>query len=260
LKIKQNKNIAVTIERNLWDFLKIFSDFEDSYTSAFWEYYWLKTNSNDWPNFIYYLNLISINVQDLNRHFSSSKNSTIPSNLLIGPSSKPENIVEILIDNSYGFVDNWTGMIFEKDSKSIRSKYIEGLTIQKVNNDLSFNNWLNICKEVFFFNKSIDEEKFRTLLIDKRIKMYLGYMNGLPVASSLLFINSNSIGLYNIGTIKEYRKLGIGYNMTVTPITDLSENKIELPIILQSTATGESVYTSIGFRKVCDFYIINNVK
>ena len=77
--------------------------------------------------------------------------------------------------------------------------------------------------------------------------LYTGYVNEKPVATSLGYISDDVMGIYNIATVPEYRRKGIGRMMTL----DLMLRGINEGVkasILQSSVMGKGVYEKLGFK------------
>lgn len=249
-----NENsITFLTEKNLWSFLSYFGDINSNYSCELFDYNWVKTDNCDWPSFINYINLKGSDSIEL---FIQRTRQSNPSLCLIGPHSSPEDISEGLIENSFKLVDVWSGMEYDKSSKN-QLMNIDNFTIQKVEDLQMLWSWIKTCKMIFFPKKKINEQKFTALLNDKRFTLYIGLYDNFPVATSLSFHCDGVYGLYNIGTLKEHRNKGIGFNMTYCPIEEILQKNNNEPIILQATSIGEPVYKKLGFNKVCDFIILS---
>jgi GNAT superfamily N-acetyltransferase len=82
-------------------------------------------------------------------------------------------------------------------------------------------------------------------------KLFLAYMDGMPVASSILFINKDTAGIYFVSTLPAYRGKGIG--LALTNYTMLYAKKLGLNLcILQASELGLNMYMRAGFNKYCD--------
>lgn len=82
-------------------------------------------------------------------------------------------------------------------------------------------------------------------------KLFLAYLDGLPVASSMLFINRDTAGIYFVSTLPAYRGKGIG--LALTNYTMLYAKKLGLNLcVLQASELGLNMYMRAGFNKYCD--------
>ena len=94
----------------------------------------------------------------------------------------------------------------------------------------------------------LDTPEFATL---PGTTLYLGFIDDVPVAISLLFVTNGIAGIYNVATVPEVRRRGIGAAMTWQAIEDGFQSGCELAY-LQSSPMGLSLYERIGFRKMSD--------
>lgn len=80
-------------------------------------------------------------------------------------------------------------------------------------------------------------------------KMYVGYLNGKPVATNILFNGAGVAGVYGVGTLPEARRKGIGTAITLKPLLDAREEGYYYAVLF-SSRMGYSVYQRLGFREV----------
>lgn len=80
-------------------------------------------------------------------------------------------------------------------------------------------------------------------------KYFVGYVDGKPVGTSFLFSLAKAGGIFTVGTLKEYRKRGIGTTMTVHAAMESIKAGNDLHTL--QTAKGgnaEGLYRKIGFE------------
>jgi GNAT superfamily N-acetyltransferase len=76
--------------------------------------------------------------------------------------------------------------------------------------------------------------------------LYVGYLDGLPVATAQLTVGGGVAGLYNVITVESYRRRGIGTALTTRPLLDARAVGFTTAV-LQATAAGARVYQQLGF-------------
>ncbi|CAN5324467.1 hypothetical protein BH23CHL1_BH23CHL1_12050 [soil metagenome] len=96
--------------------------------------------------------------------------------------------------------------------------------------------------------KPLDTAEFATI---PGVTLYLGFIGDVPVAISALFLTAGIAGIYNVTTVVDVRRRGIGAAMTWCAIADGFNAGCDLAY-LQSSAMGFSGYERMGFRKVID--------
>jgi len=79
-------------------------------------------------------------------------------------------------------------------------------------------------------------------------QMYVGLLDGEPVASNMLFNGGGIAGVYAVATVQHARRLGIGAAITLTAFQDALALGYRYGGLF-STALGEPVYRRIGFRR-----------
>jgi ribosomal protein S18 acetylase RimI-like enzyme len=80
-------------------------------------------------------------------------------------------------------------------------------------------------------------------------QIYVGYLDGKPVASSILFLGAGVAGVHGVGTIPEARNQGIGTAMTLKPLRVAREQGYHFAVLF-SSRMGYPVYKRLGFREV----------
>jgi len=81
---------------------------------------------------------------------------------------------------------------------------------------------------------------------------YLAWMEGVPVAASLLFLGAGVAGIYNVGTLEGYRGRGLGTLVTTAALAAGKAAGYRVAV-LQSSEMGESIYRRIGFEGWFDY-------
>jgi ribosomal protein S18 acetylase RimI-like enzyme len=85
-------------------------------------------------------------------------------------------------------------------------------------------------------------------IYDAPWRLYVGYVDGKPVATNLAYNGGGVTGLFCIATVPEYRGKGIGTAITLAPLYAAYENSQYA--VLFASESGMPVYERIGFRYV----------
>ena len=80
-------------------------------------------------------------------------------------------------------------------------------------------------------------------------RLYVGYWQGRPVATNLLFNGAGVAGLYCVGTIPEARGKGFGKAITLKPLLDARAEGYRYGVLFASEE-GLPMYQRLGFRLV----------
>ena len=180
----------------------------------------------------------------------------------------------------------WTGFNneysdFQKDIEKIGLSYVETETGMAVSvNELDFEIFCNRLEIKFISSEellrdfitvyknlipndasAIDEfyTKAASFILNPNsdLKLFVGFYEGMPVATSALFLQDNVAGVWDVTTLPKFRRKGIGTDMTVHALKyaqDLYNCEVG---VLTASSDGESVYRKLGFRKIKEFRIAN---
>lgn len=84
---------------------------------------------------------------------------------------------------------------------------------------------------------------------------YVGYADGVPVATTATVIEGGVIGIYSVGTVPEHRRRGYAEaTMRAVLAIERERSGIETTV-LQSTSAGLPLYERMGYRKVTRFSV-----
>jgi GNAT superfamily N-acetyltransferase len=91
------------------------------------------------------------------------------------------------------------------------------------------------------------------------IEMFLGYSEGKPVCTSMLFQTGDIAGIYWVSTLPEYRRRGFGEAITLRAVI-AGKNRGCTLANLQASAMGKPVYERIGFDNPYDYLAYRSPK
>ena len=84
------------------------------------------------------------------------------------------------------------------------------------------------------------------------VAIYLGHVDGEPVATSLAVTAEGVVTLFNVATAPEARRRGYGAAMTMAPALAARSQGVAVAA-LQSTEAGFPVYERLGYRTVVEY-------
>jgi ribosomal protein S18 acetylase RimI-like enzyme len=87
---------------------------------------------------------------------------------------------------------------------------------------------------------------------DSPLRFYLGCYRGVAVATAELAIGGGVVGLYNISTVADHRRRGIGTALTALPLVQARDEGYRTAI-LQSAPDGLGIYSRLGFRRFGEY-------
>ena len=189
---------------------------------------------------------------------------------LVGPSTHPPDLGSRLQAHGWILGDEAPGMAIDLQALDDHLSLPASLTIEQVHDEETLRTWLRIMT----IGSEIPEEGL-TLLLEKVSKhgfkgegnngegmgraeprhyiCYLGVLDDKPVATSLLYLGGGVAGIYNVATLLEARRQGIGSALTIAPL--LKARALGYRVgTLQSTPMGLNLYRRLGFREYCTFH------
>jgi GNAT superfamily N-acetyltransferase len=177
----------------------------------------------------------------------------------LGPQSSPENIGTLLEEYGLQNAGETPGMAVDLALLNSTPTTIENLTIKKASNTEMQALWARTAAIGTGFSETAAAEmaQLEATLTDPDYKAqhrYIGFLDGTPVATSAMVLDSGVAGIYAVATIPEARRKGIGETMTVRPLLEAKQMRYHIGI-LQASEMGYAIYKRIGFKDVCKFHI-----
>lgn len=89
------------------------------------------------------------------------------------------------------------------------------------------------------------------------MKLYIGLYREQPVSTGTLMFTDDSVGIYDIATLAEFRGRGFGSAMFRFLIGEARKGKPRL-CVLQASPDGIGIYKRAGFEPVCEVTVYEN--
>jgi ribosomal protein S18 acetylase RimI-like enzyme len=152
--------------------------------------------------------------------------------------------------------------MFAEIEKLSRDKKCDELQIRLVDNAKRVGDFIRIYQELIPHDASAIEMFFERasehiLNPESLLKLFVGYFQDQPTATSALFIDENTAGVWDVTTLSKFRRRGIGTDMTLAALFYAFDNFGRRAGVLTASKDGEPVYLKIGFQKVKDFHVFN---
>ena len=216
-----------------------------------------KIIDSDW-NFASKINVSEKNLENFVEQvieFYKSKNRN-PA-IYTTPFTNPKNISNLI--EKFGFklefTDLW--MFYEKDQPKI--KIPNNFTIKEVKTEEEMELFVKIFYKAYSgeteeetygeLPKEYSEtlfDSFKNEQINKKIIHYLGFLGDVAISIATLIYSKDYAGIYNVGTIPNERKKGIGSALTLNCVNEAFNNNVK-HIFLQ---TEEGSYNEKYYNKL----------
>lgn len=172
-----------------------------------------------------------------------------------GPTNQPSNLGEHLVKNNFKFIGDSPGMAIDLHNLNRNFQPQPELTVKTVDNPETLRVWSHILTTGFGLPEFAGNAFFDLFSSfssgkDQQVRHYIGWLKEEPVAVSSLFLGAGVAGIYNLATIPNVRRKGIGSTMIMKPLREARTMGYRSGI-LQSSEMGVSVYRRLGFKEYC---------
>lgn len=110
---------------------------------------------------------------------------------------------------------------------------------------ISFDVPWNVCREVYGAERAW-QGTFRG---------YVGYLNGVAIATTAVVVTGGMAGLYSVGTLPGHRGRGYAEALMRQVLQQIRDETGIERTALQSTRSGQHLYTRMGYRPVTNYTV-----
>lgn len=190
------------------------------------------------------------------RHFAQCG---LPFAWLISPSDQPGDLARRLEAQGMRLDADGPGMAIDLWTLPEELSVPAGLRIEEVTTGELLITWLHTLARSNDFPTAIVDSFLqiyvkRGFVNSPSVRYYLALLDGEPVAVSQLFLSNGVAGVYNVGTIPQVRRRGIGAAITLVPLRVAHALGYRFGV-LQASQMGLPVYQRLGFRGYCRFQL-----
>ncbi len=175
----------------------------------------------------------------------------------VGPGCRPLDIEARLEKQGLVAFETELGMVMETDRLAERADATSQLRVHRVGSRRDLEEFvavLNACVDPpdpgvgAFFRMALPE----LLKDDSPMRLFVGYVDDRPVATSELYTGGEVAGVHMVATHPEFRRRGFGWAVTWAALDEGRKLGL-MTATLQASPEGEGVYRQLGFRAVCRF-------
>jgi GNAT superfamily N-acetyltransferase len=186
------------------------------------------------------------------QHFAAQQ---VPMSWLVGPSTRPPNLGRHLEEHGLTLDSEAPGMAAHLLQAPATTVLPPGLTITEVGDGAALAQWIDT---VVTGSELPDVVREQLMQLYERygfqrlasVRYFLGAVDGVPVATSLLFLSAGVAGIYWVATAPSARGQGIGSAMNVAPLQVARDLGYTVGV-LQSSQMGHNIYRRLGFQEYC---------
>ena len=170
----------------------------------------------------------------------------------LSPGQPAADWTPLLQPHGFRYDDSVPGMALPLDILPNEQRLPAGVEILPVDDRSTLATWIDVFAEGYPIPAEM-KPHFLTLLgdmgLDFPARNYLGLLDGLPVATSSLYLGAGVAGVLCVATLPAARRRGLGAAMTLRPLYEARELGYQAGI-LQSSQMGYPVYRQLGFQHV----------
>ena len=183
------------------------------------------------------------------------QSGNVPAQWWTGPTTTPPDLGARLVAHGFRQTDDGPGMAVDLRALNEDTPLPPGFTIEKVNDAAALRTWFRPFVAGFEVGEDstepfIDWYEWAIFRARLPLQAYLGRLNGEPVACSSVYYGAGVAGIYDVATVPETRRQGIGALITLAPLRDARALGYRAAI-LHASQMGRGVYTRLGFRQYC---------
>ena len=171
----------------------------------------------------------------------------------VGPATRPAELDGVLLAHGLTHAETEPGMAVELDRVREDESVPAGLTIETVRDRQALTTWVDVWMfplPVEVRPLFVDAWYERGLGDDLPWRLYLGRLDGEPVAISMIVVAEGVAAVHYVVTVPEVRRRGIGAAMTLHVLREAREMGYRVGV-LTASPDGIGIYRRIGFQEYC---------
>lgn len=174
----------------------------------------------------------------------------VPMLWLVGPSTQPADLGAHLIRLGLTHMADDPGMAIDLQTLPSDLASPTGFTSEPVADLDMLRMWCGFTDQTVVAEALLAWGRTLGFAPDREIVHFLGRLDGRPVATATLVLGGGVAGIYNVMTVPDAQRRGIGALMTVRPL-EMARARGYRVGILQSSKLGYSLYRRLGFQDYC---------
>jgi ribosomal protein S18 acetylase RimI-like enzyme len=171
----------------------------------------------------------------------------------VGPFTQPADLGVRLESRGLSRVDELPGMAVDLHALQEDVSLPTAFVMERVSESEALKECIEVMRVGFDLPEITSEvlfEVFTTVGLgeDSPLRSDVGRLDGHAVAASSLLVSAGVAGVYNVVTLPEARRQGLGAAVTLEALRDGRELGYRIGV-LQSSAMGLSIYRRMGFER-----------
>lgn len=192
--------------------------------------------------------LVDANIKEIKQYFQQKQ---LPFIWIVNSSTTPLNLEQKLLNYGFSELFRESGMVFPVSKKNPNRKKIEkSVIIREVNCSEDSHIFEQVSIDGFGLPSKIISGFYNKYPLNSpTLRRIITFYKNKPIGVGMVLLENGYGVLHNIAVLPEYRRLGIGTQITQNLI-DYVRNAGYFHVILHASNDGEALYQRIGFSKV----------
>lgn len=167
----------------------------------------------------------------------------------IGPTSQPSDLAQHLLAAGFQHDESEPGMALDLDHfQTIDVQMSVGFTVRQVDNEDMLKDWVNVWAFGASDHIPLLQQMYAQLgYQETSYRYYVGYLDGKPVATVMLFLAAGVAAVHHVVTLPEARNRGIGTAVTAHALIEAKGAGYRIAI-LTASEDGFNIYRKLGFQ------------
>ncbi len=183
----------------------------------------------------------------------------VPGSWHVGPSMQPANLGELLVQHAFEYGGSEPGMAVDLQALNENISYPPELQFERVNDADKLKIWVQTLAQGFGEGEReanwVGEVYAKIgLTPDSGFHHLLAWLDGETLATTTLFLNGETAGIYFVMTVPQARRKGIGAAITLAALKEARTLGYHVGVLGASEA-GYPVYERLGFKTFCQIGI-----
>ncbi len=177
----------------------------------------------------------------------------------VSPMTTPSTFAAILKETGFSMESDQSVMVYDVNSQEMAESSVQ---VRAAESSKDIEIVVDLMMEIFemppdwrpgFLEFNLESQR-------KNWKFYLAYIEGKPVGTCALFSSNGVGGIFNVGTLSQFRNRGIGSALTLHALkmSTLQGNVLHT-LQAESGKNAEQLYLKLGFKvdHKAQFYVKN---
>ncbi|MUT64715.1 GNAT family N-acetyltransferase [Paenibacillus sp. NEAU-GSW1] len=172
----------------------------------------------------------------------------------LGPSSHPANLDQHLVAAGFQFDETEPGMALDMDAFEAEDMPMPAdFTIKKAVDEEMLKDWVRVWAFGAPDYIALTQQVHLQLGWGEPCHYFIGYLNGKPAATVMLFLAAGVAAIHHVVTQPEARNRGIGTAMTAYALKEAKRAGYRIAI-LTASEEGLAIYKRLGFQPYCSIH------